>query len=43
VGVELDRAKLAVAHDRYLRSGMRVRNDAQMMLKFDPNWQRTPF
>jgi glucarate dehydratase len=43
VGVELDRAKLALAHDRYLRSGMRTRNDAKMMLRFDPSWERTPF
>ncbi len=43
VGVELDRAKLGVAHERYLRSGMRTRNDAKMMLRFDPSWERTPF
>ncbi len=40
LGVDLDPAKVAVAHERYLRSGMRRRIDAEKMLRFDPNWKR---
>lgn len=43
LGVDLDRSKLEVAHDRYLRSGMRARNDGRMMLRFVPEWKRTLF
>jgi glucarate dehydratase len=43
LGVELDREKLAVAHDRYVRSGMRVRNDAELMRRLQPGWSRTLF
>lgn len=43
LGVELDRGKLAVAHDRYLKSGMRNRNDADLMRRLEPGWERKPF
>lgn len=43
LGVELDRGKLAVAHDRYVKSGMRNRNDADLMRRIEPGWERKPF
>lgn len=43
LGVELDRGKLAVAHERYLKSGMRNRNDADLMRRLEPGWERKPF
>ncbi len=43
LGVELDRGKLALAHQRYLRSGMRSRNDADLMRRLEPGWERKPF
>ncbi len=43
LGVELDRAKLAVAADRYVRSGVRNRNDAQLMQRLEPGWKRSLF
>lgn len=39
LGVELDRAKLAVAHERYRQCGMRGREDAAKMLRFRPGWK----
>jgi glucarate dehydratase len=43
LGVELDRGKLAVAHQRYVKSGMRSRNDADLMRRLEPGWERKPF
>ncbi len=43
LGVELDRGKLAVAHDRYVRSGMRDRDDADLMQRLEPGWKKTLF
>ena len=43
LGVELDREKLAVAHARYVKSGMRSRNDANLMRRLEPGWERKPF
>ena len=43
LGVELDRGKLAGAHERYLKSGMRNRNDADLMRRLEPGWERKPF
>ena len=43
LGVELDRAKLAVAHDRYLKCGMQGREDGQKMLRFEPGWKTPSF
>jgi glucarate dehydratase len=39
VGVELDRGKLAVAHERWRKSGLRNRNDADLMRRLEPGWQ----
>lgn len=39
LGVEIDRAKLAIAHERYRKSGMRGREDASKMLRFNPDWK----
>jgi len=43
LGVELDRGKLAIAHERYLKSGTRNRNDADLMRRLEPGWERKPF
>ena len=43
VGVELDRDKLALAHEVYQKSGMRERDDAATMQMVEPGWQRTIF
>jgi glucarate dehydratase len=43
VGVELDRDKLAQAHEVYKRCGMRDRDDASTMRRVLPAWQRTLF
>ena len=43
VGVTLDRDKLARAHETYTKSGMRRRNDAATMQRFQPGWKRTLF
>ncbi len=39
LGVELDRVKLAKAHETYVKSGMRGRNDAETMQRFQPGWK----
>jgi glucarate dehydratase len=41
VGVELDRDKLARAHEIYCKCGMRQRDDAYTMRLVEPNWERT--
>jgi glucarate dehydratase len=41
LGVELDRDKLARAHETYLKCGMRNRNDGDTMRLVQPGWQRT--
>jgi glucarate dehydratase len=38
LGVRLDRAALARLHRNYETCGIRVRNDAGEMRKYDPNW-----
>ena len=43
LGVELDRDKLARAHEVYQKSGMRDRDDTGTMRRIDPNWTRTLF
>ena len=43
LGVELDRGKLAVAHDRYNKCGMRGRADAAKMRRFEPGWKVPSF
>ena len=43
LGVELDHDKLARAHEVYLKSNMRQRNDAATMKTFLPGWTRTLF
>jgi glucarate dehydratase len=43
VGVQLDRDKLARAHETYRKSGMRSRDDAFTMRRFVPGWSRTLF
>lgn len=43
VGVELDRDKLARAHEVYLKCGMRDRDDAHTMRLVDPSWERKPW
>jgi glucarate dehydratase len=43
LGVELDRDRLARAHEAYRRSGMRRRDDAYTQRLVEPAWQRTPF
>lgn len=43
LGINLDRDKLAKAHEIFKRSGVRSRDDARTMLKFEPNWRRTLF
>jgi glucarate dehydratase len=41
LGVELDRDKLARAHETYTKCGMKDRNDADTMRLVEPGWQRT--
>lgn len=43
LGVELDRDKLARAHEIYQKCGMRDRDDAALMRKLSPGWQRNRF
>jgi len=38
VGVTLDRDQLARAHEVYMKSGMRRRDDGPLMRKLEPNW-----
>lgn len=40
LGVEIDPDKLARAHEVYRRSGMRGRDDASLMRKLEPGWER---
>lgn len=40
LGVELDRDRLAAAHETYRRCGMRDRDDAATMKLIEPGWQR---
>lgn len=41
LGVELDRDRLAWAHEVYRKSGMTRRDDAATMRRIQPDWQRT--
>jgi glucarate dehydratase len=41
LGIELDRDKLARAHETYLNCGMRDRNDADTMRMVQPGWEKT--
>lgn len=43
LGVELDRDRLARAHEIYRRSGMRHRDDAATMQLVEPGWKRELF
>ena len=43
VGVEIDRDKLANAHETYLKCGMRQRDDAATMRMVEPGWSRELF
>ena len=43
VGVQLDRDKLARAHEAYKKCGMRQRDDASTMRRMVPGWERTLF
>lgn len=43
VGVELDRDRLARAHEVYNKCGMRRRDDANLMRRLVPGWQRNLF
>jgi glucarate dehydratase len=43
LGVTLDRDKLAKAHETYNKCGMRRRDDANTMRRFDPGWRRKLF
>jgi glucarate dehydratase len=43
LGVELDRDKLAAAHETYRKCGMRDRDDAATMRMVEPGWERTLF
>jgi glucarate dehydratase len=40
LGVEIDRDKLAKAHETFRRSGIRARDDESTMRRFEPGWQR---
>jgi glucarate dehydratase len=42
LGVELDRDKLAKAHEVYRRCGMRDRDDKHTMQLVEPGWKREP-
>lgn len=41
LGVELDRDKLAAAHETYVKCGMTDRDDGATMRMVQPNWDRT--
>jgi glucarate dehydratase len=43
LGVELDRDRLARAHEIYRRSGMHHRDDAATMQLVEPGWKRELF
>jgi len=43
LGVELDRDKLAAAHEVYNKCGMRDRDDATTMRMVEPGWERNIF
>ena len=43
VGVSIDRDKLAKAHEFYKKCGMTKRDDATLMKKMVPGWERTLF
>lgn len=43
LGVELDRDRLAQAHETYQKCGMRDRDDATTMRMVEPGWERTIF
>jgi glucarate dehydratase len=43
LGVELDRDRLAQAHETYNKCGMRDRDDARTMRMIEPGWERTTF
>ena len=43
VGVNIDYDKLAKAHEVYVKSGVRDRNDAETMQRFQPGWKRSLF
>ncbi len=43
VGVELDRDKLARAHEVYKKCGMTGRDDAETMRRMQPGWTKTLF
>ncbi len=43
VGVEIDRDKLAKAHETYLKCGMRQRDDETTMRMVEPGWRRELF
>lgn len=43
LGVELDRDRLAAAHETYERCGMRDRDDAATMRMIEPGWERKLF
>jgi glucarate dehydratase len=40
LGIELDRDRLAAAHETYQRCGMRERDDASTMRLVEPGWKR---
>ena len=40
LGVQLDRDRLAQAHETYLKCGMRDRDDATTIRLVEPGWQR---
>jgi glucarate dehydratase len=42
LGVSLDRDRLARAHETYLKSGMRRRDDASLMRRLEPGWDGGP-
>jgi glucarate dehydratase len=43
LGVELDRNRLAQAHETYEKCGMRSRDDATTMRMVEPGWERSQF
>lgn len=43
LGVELDRDRLAKAHETYNKCGMRDRDDSRTMRMIEPGWERTQF
>jgi glucarate dehydratase len=43
LGVTLNRDRLAQAHETYLKCGMRRRDDAMTMERFEPGWKRNLF